>query len=120
VLTAAFLFLLKLSPLVLTPPDKTETAGAGEEGAATGCPTALARVTVASLPSFSSLTPGEGGGAEEAAPPCSPSSFWAGNVHRYLSCVLALLQRFSLLANWPGSEGREAEGEEGPFPLYIR
>jgi hypothetical protein len=120
VLTAAFLFLLKLSPLVLTPPDKTQRVGVGEGVAVTGHPTALARVTVASLPSFSSDTPAEGSDAEEAVPPVSPSSFWAGNVYRYLSCVLALLQRFSLLANWPDSEGRKAEEEEGPFSLYIR
>jgi len=118
VLTAAFLFLLKLSPLVLTPPDESEAVGMGEEVAATGRPTALTRVTVASLsPYLFSDIPAEG---SAAAPPIAPSSFWAGNVHRYLSCILALLQRFSILANWPDREGEDAKGGEGPLSLYIR
>lgn len=121
VLSAVFLFLLKLSPLVLTPPDKTSAAAGGEEDVGTtGRPIALARLAVASLFSSSSSPAVEESGSGEAIPLPPPFSFWAGNVHRYLSCVLALLQRFSLLANWPGTEDGEAEEEEGPLSLYIR
>lgn len=104
---------------MLVPPDKTSEAGEDEEGGMAGRPITLTRLTVASISCPYSASDTEERDAGEATNFLPPSSFWSGNVHRYLSCVLALLQRFSLLATWPDSKEGEPDGE-GPLSLYIR